>query len=115
MDKLQISATFPNIAAGKLAEFKKLAAEALEITRGEPGCLQYDWFLNADETVCEVREVYADSDAVLAHMAGMGERLGRLMELGGGIRIECFGSPSPTLLAAAAGLEPVVYSYLQGK
>ena len=115
MDTLQVSAKFPNIEKDKLEEFKKTVAEAVEITKGEPGCLQYDWFLSADETVCEARETYADSDAVLAHMAGTGELLGGLIELGGGIRIECFGSPSQTLLTAAAALQPVVYSHLQGK
>jgi quinol monooxygenase YgiN len=115
MDQLQVTATFPRIQRDNLEDFKKLAAEMLEITKGEPGNLQYDYFLSADETVCVVREAYADSDAVLAHLAGMGERLPRLMELGGGLEVECFGSPSPALLEAAAELKPAVYSYLQGK
>ena len=87
----------------------------LEITKGESGNLQYDYFLNADETVCEVREAYTSSDAVLAHMAGVGQLLARLIELGGGMEVECFGSPSAALLEAATALHPTVYSYLQGK
>ena len=115
MDQLQVSARFPRIAPEKLDEFKKVAAQALEITRGDAGTLQYDWFLSADETVCEVHEVYADSDAALAHMAGLGALVGSLIELGGGIQIDCFGSPSQALLEAAAALSPTLYSYLQGK
>jgi hypothetical protein len=115
MDKLQVSATFPNIRPENLDEFKKVAAEALEIARGESGTLQYDFFLSADQTVCVVREAYTSSDAVLAHMGGLGALLGRLIELGGGMQPEVFGSPSPALVEAAAALKPVVYSYLQGK
>ena len=115
MEKLQISARLPNINPANLSEFKTLAAEALTITSGEPGVLQYDWFLSADETVCEIRETYANSDAVLAHMATMGDLLGRLIELGGGLEVECFGTPSAALMEAAASMRPTVYSFLQGK
>lgn len=71
MDKLQVTATFPDIAPGKLAEFKQVAA-------------------------------------------AVGDLLPRLMELGGGMQIEAFGSLSPALSEAAAALQPTVYSYLQG-
>jgi quinol monooxygenase YgiN len=77
VDKLQISARFPHIDPANLSEFKTLAVEALAITKTDPNALQYDWFLSADETVCEVRETYANSDAVLAHLAAMGPLLGR--------------------------------------
>lgn len=116
MDQLQLTATFPNIASDKLGEFKKLAGEAMEIVRTmEPGTLQYDWFFNADETQCVVRETYASSDAVMAHMGNMGELLGEIAALGGGIEIEIFGDPSATLREAAAQMQPAVYSYFQGK
>jgi len=115
MDKLQVSARFPNIKRNNLDEFKKLAAEMLEITKGEPGTLQYDYFLNSDETVCMVRETYTNSDAHMAHVAGMGDRLARLMELGGGlVDAEVFGSPSSAHIEAFADFKPTVYSYLQG-
>lgn len=115
MDRLQLTARFPNIPSGNLLEFKKLAAQALEITKGEAGTLQYDWFFNDDETVCVVRETYADSDAVLTHMANLGELLGKLLEVGGGCEFEVFGSPSAQLLEAGAALGPSVFSYFQGK
>ncbi len=40
MDQLQVTATFPNIAADELRNFKKLAGEAMEIAKTEPGLLQ---------------------------------------------------------------------------
>ena len=41
MGRLQMSATFPRIEPDKLAEFKMLAGEILEIVRGEEGTLQF--------------------------------------------------------------------------
>ena len=115
MNQLQVSARFPNIAPSQLAEFKVVAAELVAISRDEPGTLRYDLFLNADESACVFREVYTDSDACLAHLAGVGALLGRLIPLGGGIEIECFGTPSPALMAASAALSPKVYTHVAGK
>ena len=115
MDKLQVSATFPDISPDKLDQFKQLAAEMLELTRGEQGTLQYDFFLNADETTCLIRESYTDSDAHLAHVGNMGERLPQLMELGGGlVDAQIFGNPTAAHREALAGFAPTHYSYLQG-
>jgi quinol monooxygenase YgiN len=115
MEHIQLTATLPNIAPGNLADFKELAARALELTSGEEATLQYDWFFSDDETKCVVRETYANSDAVLAHVANMGDLIGKLAELGGGLQIEAFGDPSPELLEAAAVFQPTVYRYFQGK
>lgn len=115
MEQLQVTATFPSIHADNLASFKKMANEALEIAKTEPGTLQYDWFFNDDETRCVLRETYADSDAVMAHLGNVGEILGAIVDLGGGIEVEIFGNPSETLLQAAAAMQPTVYSYFQGK
>ena len=115
MEKIQITATLPNIAAENVAAFKEVAARALELTRAEATTLQYDWFFSDDETRCVVRETYANSDAVLAHIANVVELIGKLAELGGGLEIEAFGDPSPELLEAAAAFEPTIYRFFQGK
>ena len=114
-NQIQVTATFPAIPAARLPEFKGLAAKAMEQTKTEVGSLQYDWFFNADETLCIVREAYADSDAVLAHMGNLGSLLGELMEIGGGLGVEVFGTPSASLLEAAAALQPQVFKPFQGK
>jgi quinol monooxygenase YgiN len=115
VEQLQVTATFPNIASENLATFKDLAAQALEITKGESGTLQYDWFFNHDETSCVVRETYESSAAVLTHIENLGALLGTLIELGGGLELKVFGSPSAQLLEAAAALQPSVYPFFQGK
>lgn len=115
MDRIQLTVTLPNIAPEHLAEFKSLAAGVLEIAREEPNTLQHDWFFNDDETTCVVRETYADSKALLAHMASAADLSSKLVELAGGIEVEAFGDLSPELAEAAADLHPAVYRYFQGK
>ena len=88
MEQLQVNATFPSISPDAADEFKQLAAEALATIRGEPGTLQHDWFFSDDGAQCVVRETYASSDAFLAHLAGAGPLLGRLVELGGGLELD---------------------------
>lgn len=115
MHPFTVTVRFPNIEPGQLADFKQAALELVEISRREPGTLRYDYFLNGDESVCVVHEVFANSAACLEHLVSVGTRLGRLMILGGGMEIECFGNPSPELIAASAPLAPVIYSLLDGK
>jgi quinol monooxygenase YgiN len=115
MEQIQLTGTLPNIAPENLAEFKERAARALPLTEGEATTLQYDWFFNDDETKCVVRETYANSDAILAHIANMGDLIGKLADLGGGVEIEVFGDPSPGLVDAAATFGPTIYRFFQGK
>ena len=77
--------------------------------------MQYDWFFNHDETVCIVHEAYTSSAAVQRHAANLGDLLGTLIELGGGLHAELFGSPSEELMAALAAHHPAVYPHFQGK
>jgi quinol monooxygenase YgiN len=114
MEQVQVSATFPNTTA-RLAEFKELAAEALKLTADDPGVLQYDWFFNADESKCVVHETYVNSDAILNHVAMVGDLLGRLVDAGGGLELEIFGSLSPEVATATAAMNPTVHSFFQGK
>ena len=114
-EQIQLTAILPNIAPERLAEFKEAAARALEITKNEPATLQYDWFFSDDETKCVVRETYADSQAVLSHVANVGDLIGQIAELGGGLEIEAFGDPSPELLETAAAFNATIYRYFQGK
>jgi quinol monooxygenase YgiN len=108
MSKIEILVRGP-IHAGKLAEFKATAAEAVaKVKANEPGTERYEWYLSPDETEIVVFEAYQDSNAVLAHMAHLGETLGRLLSLAD-VTIEVFGSPSPELAQAASGMVRGVY------
>ena len=116
MNRIQVNAKFANVSSSNLAEFKKVAAHALEIAKREPGVLQYDWFFDDTDTVCVVRETYQDSEALLAHIANMGEVLNTLGELGGGCELEMFGDPSPLLVDVPAPPQRSIFrSCFQGK
>jgi quinol monooxygenase YgiN len=110
MSTIQTTATFPNIPAEKLGEFKELAEQMMAVTRTEADTLQYDWFFNDDETKCVVRETYASSDAVLAHVANLGDLFERIVEVGGHMEIEGFGTPSAELLAMTDAMNATVYA-----
>jgi quinol monooxygenase YgiN len=59
---------------GKLDEFIRLSAQAREIVRAkEPGTLQYDLYLNEDQTECVMIERFRDSEALLEHAANMSD------------------------------------------
>ena len=116
MNRIQVNATFANVSSSNLAEFKKVATHALEIAKGEPGVLQYDWYFDDTQTVCVVRETYQDSEALLAHITTMGEALDTLSQLGGGCELEMFGDPSPQLVEVTAPLRRSIFrSSFQGK
>jgi quinol monooxygenase YgiN len=113
--KLHVVGTFPNIAPAKLNEFKKVAAQAIEIAKREEATLQYEYFMSADETACVVLETYASSEALLAHMAGLGSVIQRLVELGGDFKADVFGDPSPALVEATVAFKPKIYASIGGK
>src|ERR1700693_1869600 len=62
---------------GKVEEFKRLSAQAVEMVRTiDTGTLQYDVLLNGDESECSVVERYKNSAALMEHAA----HVGHLME-----------------------------------
>jgi len=113
MSLIHTSTRLGPIDPANLAGFKELAADLMASTQGEDGTLRYDWFFTDDETWCEVREIFADSDAVLVHAGNAGERLGRLVALGGGLKLELFGDPSPELceMLASFGETPILRTF----
>jgi quinol monooxygenase YgiN len=112
MSQIQTTARF-RIREGRLAEFQDIAARCMHSVRTkDTGTLQYDWFFNADQTECVVREMYRDSAAVLEHVANLADTLGALLSVAD-LEVEVFGSPSEELLQATRALAPRVYSPFQ--
>jgi quinol monooxygenase YgiN len=112
---LQLTAEFPAVHKSDLEAFKRLVATAVAGAAEEPGTLGYDWFSNQDESAFFVRERYASSEALLAHAQASAETVGRLAGLGGGLKVEIFGEPSPAVLEAMAAVAPTVYPPVAGK
>lgn len=109
MSELQVTARF-RVPGDRLDQFRELARRCMAIVgEKDSGTLRYDWFFNDDKTECVVREIYRDSDAVLEHIANLGETMGELLAVAE-IGVELFGEPSAQLMQAAAGLSPRVYA-----
>ena len=117
MSEIQVSASF-RIPKGMLEEFKQHAAECLKrVKEKDTETIQYDWFVNSDNTECEVREKYKSSEAVLIHQSNIREPLLTLFnKFGSPSSLAIYGSPSPELLqyAKASGIEIKVFRFLQG-
>jgi quinol monooxygenase YgiN len=78
---------------GKLEEFKRLAVMCMESVRTrDSGTLQYDWFFSGDHSECVVHERYRDSDALLEHVANLGDTMNALLQTCS-ISGEIYGTP----------------------
>ena len=87
----------------KLDEFKRLCEQCMEIVRAkDTGTLQYEVYLNDDQTEAVVIERYRDSDALLEHAANLGE-LGLAVLATGSATNHLLGEPSSDLKALLEG------------
>ena len=102
MSELQGIARF-KFHEGRVEEFKRLSAQAMEIVRTtDTGTLQYDIYFNDDESECIVLERYRDSEALIEHLAHLGDLAVALLATGS-VSGELLGEPSPELRAQLAG------------
>lgn len=98
---------------GKLDEFKRRAKKCLEAVRNnDTGTLQYDWFFSGDHSECLVFERYRDSEALLEHLAHLGDTMAALFETCSASGALC-GRPSPEVKKALEGLPIQIFSPFQ--
>jgi quinol monooxygenase YgiN len=94
------------IHEGKLEEFKRLSAEAMEIVKTkDTGTLRYDTYFNDDESECVVLEMFRDSQALIDHAQNMDELSVRILAIVTVVRGELLGEPNEELRARLAGSE----------
>ena len=108
MNKLEVSARM-TIREGKLEGFKRQAAEIIRQTKEkDTKTHRYDWFLNSDQTACEVREMYESSEGLIEHRMHIGEALNKLFaEFADGHAVTIYGDPSPQLVLMAGSHKDV--------
>lgn len=88
---------------GKLEEFKQLSQQAMEIVRSaDSGTLQYDIFINDDQSECIIVERYKDSAALIEHATHVGHLMEAIFATGSATS-ELLGEPSEELKAMMAG------------
>jgi quinol monooxygenase YgiN len=82
---------------GKVEEWKRLSAEAMEIVRTrDSGTLQYEIFFNEDETEAMVFERYRDADAALEHFANISHLMEPLLATAS-VTGEVLGTPNANM------------------
>jgi quinol monooxygenase YgiN len=87
---------------GKVEEFKRLSAQLMEIARTkDTGTLQYEIYLNDDESEGIVLERYRDSEALIEHGANQGDLSAAIFATGAFVG-EVLGEPSAELRASLA-------------
>ena len=91
---------------GKLEEFKRLSAQAMEIVRTkDSGTLQYDTYFNDDQSECIVIERYRDSEAAIEHAANLADLSAAVLATVSVVHGELLGEPSEELRANLADME----------
>jgi quinol monooxygenase YgiN len=85
------------IRPGRLDDYKRLCAEAVEIVRTrDRGTTQYEIFFNEDESESVTFERYRDADAMLEHFAHIDHLLEPLLETAT-VTGELLGTPNKKL------------------
>ena len=88
---------------GKVGEFKRLSAQAMEIVRNrDTGTLQYDIYFRDDQSECIVIERYRDSEALIEHAAHLGDLSAAILATVSVVHGELLGEPSSELRADLA-------------
>jgi quinol monooxygenase YgiN len=105
VSELQGIARF-KIHEGKLEEFKRLSAQAMEIVRAkDTGTLQYDTYFNEDQSECVVLERFRDSEALIEHAENLGDLVEAILATVSVVHGELLGEASAELRARLAGSE----------
>ncbi len=97
---------------GKREEFLRLSNQAMDIVRTkDSGTLQYDIYLNGDQSECMVIERYRDSEAAIEHAANLGDLFAAVLATVSVVHGEPLGEPSAELSAKLAGSEvPLLFT-----
>jgi quinol monooxygenase YgiN len=89
---------------GKVEDFKRLSEQCMAIVRTQDnGTLQYDIYFNDDESEAIVIERYRDSEALIEHLAHIGDDLMAAIMTTASVHGETLGEPSAKLKAMMEG------------
>ena len=93
-----------------------LMTEMVDATRaGEPGTLDYEWYLSEDGRRLHIYERYADAAATLVHLANFRERyMTRFFTALSPERMVVYGAADEAVRSALAQLTPPVMQQVGG-
>ena len=102
MSELQGIGRFKFHEVDKLEEFKRLSAQAMEMVRAkDTGTLQYEIYFSDDQSEAIVLERYRDSEALIEHLAHLGDLMEAILATGS-VSGELLGEPSAEMRANLA-------------
>src|SRR5687768_11872800 len=82
---------------GKVEEWKRLSEEAMKIVRTkDSGTLQYEIFINEDESEAIVFERYRDGDAAIEHFSNISHLMEPIMAIAS-VTGEVLGTPNAAM------------------
>jgi quinol monooxygenase YgiN len=105
------------IEEGKIEEYKKLVQDMSRVVEAnEPDTINYEFYLNREETRCIVHETYANSKAVLAHNAGVASQtiLPKIFSVSRISTFDVYGNPSEELQKVLTSFGPQTYNLFTG-
>lgn len=103
-------APYFKVPAENLERFKALCGRFVESSRKEAKCLYYGFTFAGGDAHC--REGYADAEALLAHLNGVGPLLEEALQLADLVRLEIHGPDDQLakLRAPLAALKPQFFT-----
>lgn len=109
MDEIKGIARF-KFHPGSLEEWKRLTKEAMEIARTrDSGTLQYEIFLNEDESEAIVFERYRNADALMEHLSNIGHSMQPILATAS-ITGEVLGTPNAKMKELLGKGEPKLFT-----
>jgi len=105
------------IEQGKIEEYKKQIQEMSRMVEAnEPDTINYQFYLNKDETKCIVHETYANSEAALAHNNSVASQtiLPKIFDVAKVTRFDVYGNPSEELQKLLARFGAQTYNLFVG-
>jgi hypothetical protein len=86
------------------------------VKANEPYTINYEFYLNGDETRCIVHETYANSEAILAHNAGVALQtiVPKIFSVSRISRFDVYGNPSEGLQKVLTSFGPQTYNLFAG-
>lgn len=89
---------------GRVEDFKRLSGLCMQIVQErDTGTLRYDIFLNADESEALVVEEYANTAALMEHLAHIGDDLSAAILATASVHGELLGDLSEELIEQLRG------------
>jgi quinol monooxygenase YgiN len=100
----------------QLADFKKVVAPLVAATQQEPGTLEYEYNVGADQSTIDIFERYRDSNAAVAHVTQtFGPKFSKpFLALAKPTRLIVYGTPSAEAKKVLAPFNPVYMTPIDG-